>query len=100
MVVLTWTFRYMHIALDTFVLYGVLGVTTIDEGSDLTSSGRGPSGSAGARISKKSSSMTSNITRNQYAFSNNGLDQNNRKVRVANNDTEDKYRNHSRTAVY
>ncbi|CAN0325915.1 unnamed protein product, partial [Ectocarpus sp. 13 AM-2016] len=37
LIVLTWTFRHIHIALDTIVLYGVLGVpaaTGYDEGPD------------------------------------------------------------------
>lgn len=41
-IVLTWTFRYIHIALDTIVLYGVLGPRQLDPRSSVsvdTSSG-------------------------------------------------------------
>lgn len=34
---LTWAFRYVHVALDTFVLYGVLGTRHMDDGGGSTS---------------------------------------------------------------
>ncbi|CAM9206720.1 unnamed protein product [Ectocarpus sp. 4 AP-2014] len=48
---LTWAFRYAHVALDTIVLYGVLGTRYMDEGGGSaastsgTSSGRLPASS-------------------------------------------------------
>lgn len=40
---LTWAFRYAHVALDTIVLYGVLGTRHMDEGGGSAASTSGTS---------------------------------------------------------
>lgn len=52
----SWLFRYIHIALDTYVLFGALRERSMDERSDSARSGavaagESPSGSAMARVS-------------------------------------------------
>ncbi|CAM9489125.1 unnamed protein product [Ectocarpus sp. 12 AP-2014] len=60
LIVLTWTFRHIHIALDTIVLYGVLGVpaaTGHDEGPDAQR--RSPAAAAAPGSSPRGSSSCS-----------------------------------------
>lgn len=51
MIVLSWTFRHIHIALDTIVQYGVLGTRKMDE--------RVPSPVASQRVSRTKSTSSS-----------------------------------------
>lgn len=45
----TWALRYVHIALDTVVLYGVLGARNVDERASSTASAVGRTGDGGYR---------------------------------------------------
>ncbi|CAM9229216.1 unnamed protein product [Scytosiphon promiscuus] len=55
LIVLSWTFRYIHIALDTIVQYGVLGARQMDE--------RAPSPTSSTILSRTKSSSSSRSRR-------------------------------------
>ena len=59
LVIWSWIFRYIHVALDTFVLYGVLRERNIDERGDGNNTGSGSGVSSGRRTSGRGMSKGS-----------------------------------------
>eukprot|EP00752_Nemacystus_decipiens_P005588 g5057.t1 len=73
MVVITWAFRYIHVALDTIVLYGVLGARGLDEraGSPSSSGAAAVNSASGSALGSRGGRAPSKPKAKRGKFSNN-----------------------------